>query len=231
MEKHTQTSIRYTVERKNMKNLRIRITGDQRVCVSAPLRLAQSRIDAFVAANEATIRKRLDEIEQKRRRCYPLRYQSGDTFCFCGARYPLRVVNDRRAFAGMDNGELVICVPPGAEVKQLFARWMTREAKALFLARLAAVSPRFDGMPESLPVSVRHMLTRWGSINVKRKTLSLSVHLARCEQELIDYVIMHELCHLISPRHDAAFYRALDTRCLNRKALDKRLSEYGLVDF
>ncbi len=232
MEHRTLLSgICYTVQRKKMKNMRIRVTGDLRVSVSAPYRLAESRIQAFVEQNEPYIKERLIAIEKQRQHGYPLNYESGDTFLYLGQRKSLRVMKESRAYAGLDNKELVLCVPPGASAKQLFSRWMMRNAKQVFAERLQALLPRFNINVDGLPISVRNMLTRWGSINPKRLTLSLSVHLMRCETELIDYVIMHELCHIACPSHNAAFYKELEAHCPNRKEMDKRLAVYGLVDF
>jgi predicted metal-dependent hydrolase len=157
---------------------------------------------------------------------------SGDSFCKAGQRYSLRVVRDEKAFAGTVGSELVLCVPPEQSAKALFARFMTRTAKTVFAERLNELQKRISPPPQGeIKLSVRNMLTRWGSINTRRLSLSLSVHLLRCDTELIDYVIMHELCHLETPSHSRTFYKALEAHFPNRRALDKRLEEYGLVDF
>jgi predicted metal-dependent hydrolase len=53
----------------------------------------------------------------------------------------------------------------------------------------------------------------------------------RCDEDLIDYVIAHELCHIGCAGHSAQFYRALEARYPNRREMDRRLKAYGLVDF
>ena len=64
--------ISITLTRKRMKNIRIRVTGEKRVCVSAPHFVTAARIDAFVQEHEAFIRKQLEEVERKRSAYYPL---------------------------------------------------------------------------------------------------------------------------------------------------------------
>ena len=107
-----------------------------------------------------------------------------------------------------------------------------RTARRVFAARLKTIAPAFPDVPiDHIRISVKNVLGRWGSINTKRHTLSLSVHLLRCETPLIDYVITHELCHYTHTNHSRAFYRLLERYFPNRKSFDKRLSEYGLIDF
>jgi predicted metal-dependent hydrolase len=228
----TLSGLEFHIQRKKMKNMRIRVTGDKRVSVSAPLRLPENRIIAFVAQHEGFIRQRLDTVEQQRCRCYPKSYASGDSFCMMGEGFSLRVMREEKAYAGFNGSELVLCVPPGGSAKTLFARFLTRTAKKVFSERLKELIPKIKPQTEGeIKLSVRGMLTRWGSINPRRKTMSLSVHLLRCEPDLIDYVILHELCHLQTASHSRAFYNALESYCPDRRAFDKRLEAYGLVDF
>ena len=101
--------------------------------------------------------------------------------------------------------------------------WMERHAKKAFSARAQAILPRFPHLIEyDIRISVRNMLTRWGSVNTKRHTISLTVHLLRCEEALIDYVIMHEFCHYTHANHSRAFYEELSKHCTNRKLFDKK---------
>jgi Predicted metal-dependent hydrolase len=223
----------YTLVRKKMKNIRIRVTGEKRVLVSAPHFVPAARVAAFVQAHEAFIRQRLCDIEEKRSAHYPLRFADGDAFSYLGDRLRLKVRTAPRRAAVLSGEVLTLFLPEGAgedEARALFARWARAQAAQIFSQRLAVLLPRFSGAAATR-LCVRGMITRWGSINVKQRRVNLSVHLLRCEPPLIDYVIIHELCHIAHPRHSAAFYAALEARCPGRKGLDKRLEAYGLVGF
>lgn len=225
--------VTYMLTRKKMKNIRIRVTGDSRVMVSAPRHVPEARIHAFVVSHEAFIKKRLEDIENKRSAYYPSRYMDGDTFSYLGKRLSLRICSSTKSAAVLSERQLTLCLPLGAgpeDAKALFIRWARSEARKVFGQRLDMLLPRFSGT-HAIRLSVRDMITRWGSINVKRRSMSLSIHLLRCDTELIDYVITHELCHIAYPRHTAAFYAALETHCPERTQLDKRLETYGLVGF
>ena len=220
----------YMLVRRKMKHIRIRVTGEQRVVVSAPLRCSEHVIHTFVMDNEAFIRRQLSEVESRRIRHYPASYSDGDTFCYLGQTASLHVQPAARASAVFGNGMLTLHVPPNGCAKTQFIRWMNRQARVVFAQRLAAVGANFPGC-DGLMLSVKRMLTRWGSINPARMRLSLSVHLMRCETAVIDYVITHELCHLNCRSHSAAFYRALAVFYPDRRAMDQCLEAYGLVDY
>ena len=153
----------------------------------------------------------------------------GDKFTYLGAGSGCSC-GPRRASAAFKDGVLTLSVPPGGSAKTQFIRWAAREARAVFAQRLAASAAEFSGA-DGLFVSAKRMLSRWGSINPSKGRLSLSVHLMRCEMDLIDYVIAHELCHIGCMKHNARFYRALESHWPQRREMDRRLAAYGLVDF
>lgn len=226
-------SLNFILERKNIRSIRIRVTGASEVVVSAPLRARESSIISFVEDNAEKIYSNLESVNERRRECYPQRYASGEVFYHLGQRSTLKVVESNRFSAVYSDGTLLLHVRNGASresKKALFERWSKRAAEAVFASRLATVISSFSANPP-VSISVKNMLTRWGSINTAKNTMSLSVHLLRCETRLIDYIITHELCHIKHPDHSFAFYRELELRFPDRKLIDKKLEEYGLVDF
>lgn len=225
----------YTLTRRKMKNIRIRVTPASKVEVSAPHHTPDENIRAFVFQNAAFIRDKLDGMDALRQKYYPQLYRTGDTFWYLGQTMPLTVVVSKQTKAVLETGGLSLYVPGDADVryrKALFILWMERQADKVFTECAQAIFPQFRHLADKdVRLSVKNMLTRWGSINPRRHTVSLSVHLLRCEVELIDYVITHELCHFAHGNHSKAFYKELDVYCPNRRELDKRLKEYGLIDF
>ena len=233
MEYSIQTAegdLKFELVRRKMKHIRIRVTGARQVVVSAPHRCAVGVVTEFVKKSEAFIRRQLAAVEAARARHYPASYADGDVFTYLGRRAVLRVRPAKRASAAFEDGVLTLSVPPGGSAKTQFIRWVSRQARAVFAQRMAASAAEFSGAG-GLSVSAKRMLTRWGSINPAKGRLSLSVHLMRCETDLIDYVIAHELCHIGCMKHNAQFYRALDMHWPQRREMDRRLAAYGLVDF
>ena len=79
-------------------------------------------------------------------------------------------------------------------------------------------------------VSIRNTKTRWGSCSHKNN-ISLSLHLMKLPYELIDYVILHELAHILVKNHSKEFWETLEKICPNSKELDKKLKNYDLINF
>ncbi len=227
--------IEYSLIRKKMKNIRIRITGASEVIVSAPQVCPEKRIKDFVAENHKMIISNLEKIDRKRMLYYPAQYKSGESFHHLGVLTELNVIESEKRSANYKGNCLILTVPYNSDqeyIKNFFKSWSRRRAKKIFSERTEKIAPSFDDrIKQEIKISVRNMLTRWGSINTKRHTISLSVHLLRCEPELIDYVITHELCHLAHSNHSKEFYRELERYYPNRKVFDKMLEMYGLVDF
>ena len=227
--------IYYSLKRKSVKNIRIRVTGASQVIVSAPHQSSAERIAQFVGSNDKFIMAKLRDFDNKRALYYPVRFQHGETFWHLGKKTLLHICPADETRAHLEDSVLTLYVPKDSDYrykKALFILWATRTAKSVFAMRLQHVGTVFPHINvNNIRISVRNMLGRWGSINTKRHTLSLSVHLLRCDPHLIDYIITHELCHYAHANHGKAFYQELERHCPNRKLLDKHLVQFGLVDF
>ncbi len=75
-------------------------------------------------------------------------------------------------------------------------------------------------------VTVRNAKTRWGSCSGKNN-ISLNIHLMRLPEHLIDYIILHELCHTVEKNHGKHFWALLDSISGNAKGLDKEIKQYN----
>ena len=111
------------------------------------------------------------------------------------------------------------------EVRRGIEKAWTAEAKAYLPGRLAELA-RGAGMSYK-SVAVRNTVSRWGSCS-SRNDISLSVHLMRLPDELVDYILLHELCHTVHKDHSAKFYRLLDTLAGGRHAaLRREMKKYN----
>ena len=136
------------------------------------------------------------------------------TVLFRGKEYPMRIVADGnpRTRVRIDGGEAIVLVPRATrrEVKKAVEAWYRREAEVVIKQSVWRLSRRLGLNVNS--VMIRNQRTRWGSCS-SSGTLSFNLKLATAPQEVIDYVVLHELMHLREPNHSKRFWRLVEQEC------------------
>ena len=213
------------VERKRIKHIYLRIRADGSVYLSAPQRMTEEQIRAFALS-------RLDWIRRHRQRLRPLpppRYASGETLFLWGKPCPLRVVPaGGRCTAALEGGALVLRAAPEHT-------WQQRKdaVNAWYRAQLYAAIPSLRKECEAIvrqqaaEVRVRDMRTRWGTCNVSRRRIWLSLQLAQKPPECLRCVMIHELTHLLERRHSALFWGMMDQFCPDWRDIHRLLEASG----
>jgi len=181
----------------------------------------------MVSEHQRWLRVRLDKVKETAEAFHPPRYRSGELVHYLGEAYRLEVVPGRTAevthaaadamvgdqlglFAGTQMGfaKLRIVAPDVAvdSVKSVLDDWFKERAAEDFAVRLDRFASTLPWLGEGSPVW-RHsfMRSQWGSCSAEGK-ISLNTHLIKTPASLIDYVILHELCHLKHLNHGKRFY-------------------------
>lgn len=209
------TTIEYDLQYGQRKTLAIEVHPDLQVTVIAPEGTSQKEVDARVAKRGAWILKQLREFERYLPHRPPRQYVSGETHRYLGRQYRLKVVVDGGEPEGVKliRGRLLVHTPDRNDhqkIQRLVDDWYRRQAKRVFAERLAVCFPRVAQLGVGYPeLRVRRMKTRWGSCTAEGKIL-LNLELIQVPKKYIDYVIVHELCHLKEHHHGAEFYALLD---------------------
>ena len=120
------------------------------------------------------------------------------------------------------DGTLCIASPQSSkdEIKHIFDAWLKHLAKKYIAARTVQLS-ELHGF-SFRKIIIRGQKTRWGSCST-RKNLSFNYKLMKYREEIIDYVILHEICHLREMNHSKKFWSLVEILCPNFKALKKEL--------
>jgi predicted metal-dependent hydrolase len=121
-----------------------------------------------------------------------------------------------------EGDKLIITSPSGsaARPETLFEVWLRNEAKKYIPFRAAEIARRENLIFKN--ISIKGQRTRWGSCSA-RKTLSFNYRLMRHRKEVIDYVIIHELCHLKELNHSKKFWQLVEGMCPSARELKKEL--------
>jgi predicted metal-dependent hydrolase len=199
------------------KTLAIDVHPDGRVVVKAPAGdgSASPASDDAVAA---VVRRRAGWILRKQREFgrygaeVPPQYVSGASFLHLGRQYRLRVSEGERESVKLLRGYLEVVTPSKRDLGHVAAQvtaWQARQAQRVFAARMALLLPRFaPRVSEEPQIVVRALKTRWGHCTADGR-ITLNLALIRQPTACIDYVVAHELCHLVEHNHGKGFYALL----------------------
>ncbi len=113
-------------------------------------------------------------------------------------------------------------------IKKSIEEALRKEARVLLPKRVGELAALHGFKHQT--ISIKNAKTRWGSCSF-RDNINLSLHLMRLPDHLIDYVILHELCHTVEKNHSHRFWKLLDQVCGNARGLDKELKKYRIGIF
>lgn len=206
------TTLDYELRRSARRTLAITVTAAGAVVVTAPTQASEAQVERAVHRRRDWIRRRQRDAARLPAPPAPRAWVSGETHRYLGRQYRLRVTAGAPASVRLAGAYLEVTAPGAApaRVRRLMDAWYLRRAHDVFARRLAtlvAASPPLglDGPP---PLLVRRLRTRWGSCSAGGRVL-MNVEAIKLPAGCVDYVLLHELCHLREPHHGAAFWRLL----------------------
>lgn len=207
----TIEDIHVEVTRKSIKNMYLRVyPPDGRVVVSAPRSMGDAAVKAFVTSRLAWIHEQRAKIAARAQET-----QADDTerdsIYLWGERFPLEIVEGVGYLLFINQGKALFYVPPDstAELReQYLVEWYRMHLRAE-VSRLMPLCEARTGLT-CAEWRLKNMKTRWGTCNTKARRIWLNVQLAKYPTRCLEYVIAHELTHLIEPSHGPAFKAKMD---------------------
>ncbi len=196
------------------RTLSIAVYPDMSVRVRAPYRASIKHI-------KKVVEKKADWIEKKRSKFSALpqikttnNYEDGDILMFLGKPLKLQITKDIVNCVDVSDGVLNICVTKidKSRIKKLIKNWLEQSAKKIFTERVTickALAAEF-GIEHKGALKFRKMRSMWGNCS-RRGEIKLSYELVKAPITSIDYVIIHELCHLKEFNHSKKFYALLES--------------------
>ena len=225
----TYEVIRKTVAEGKKKKITIRVHPDCHIAVTAPEDAEKSAIHEAVMHQARWIWDALKEFRSHLEYVQTKHYVSGEMQFYLGRRYVLKVVEDRDAISNvkMDRGKLLVTLNRFNDdkpklVKALVSGWYGVKAERVFHQRLAELLPQATWVKGIPSFRIMPMRKQWGSCSAKG-TLMLNPHLIKAPKECIDYVILHELCHIAEYNHSENFWRLLTSVMPNWQEVKNKL--------
>lgn len=199
--------IDYQLKFSDRKSLGITVTPEAQVLVNAPLDATQEKIQEKILKRAPWILKQQSYFLSFQPRVTEKLYISGETHLYLGRQYQLKIEDSNEEKVKLSGGFLIVLTTEKSKVKALVTQWYLSHARIQFEKIAKPLVDRFQlqyRAPDSL--IVRNMPLRWGSCTPKGKIL-LNPELIKAPKGCIEYVIVHELCHLVHQDHSQAFFQ------------------------
>ena len=227
-------AITYEVLRKPVlegkkRKITIKVHPNCELLITAPEQAELSEIHQAVMKRAKWIYDALKEFRSHLEYVQPKHYVSGEMQFYLGRRYVLKVVEDNEAITSvkMERGKLLVTLKrfnadKATMVQTLVRNWYKVRAEKIFHQRIAELLPQATWVTGIPSFRVLPMTKQWGSCSAKGD-LMLNPHLVKAPKECIDYVILHELCHIAEHNHSEKFWRLLTSVMPNWKEVKSRL--------
>lgn len=209
------------VEKSANRQLSITVHPDKSITAKAPGHFSHSFVQRQLDKKSRWIARQVDFFEQFHPIQPPRQYVSGETHYYLGRQYRLRIRQGPKSQVKLKGAFFEVDVnlsktdqqaPQKASAKiaqRLMQNWYKEHARTLLTGRIEIAWPRFKRFNLEYPrVVFRKMHKRWGSCSGSG-VIVLNTELVKAPVNSIDYVVIHELCHLVFPDHDSRFFRLL----------------------
>ena len=200
------------VTQKDIKNLHLSVHPPLgRVSIAAPRHLSSSAIRAFAIGKLTWIRQEQAKLREQDRET-PREFLHRESHYVWGRRCLLNVVEqDAIPAVSWNSNRLTLTVRPGMDENrrgEVLEAWYRDQLREQAKPMMAKWEKRLDVHVHR--IFVQRMKTRWGSCNVARRSVRLNTDLAKKPRECLEYIIVHELVHLLEPTHNARFIALMD---------------------
>ena len=209
-----EKTVLYDLQRKNVKNINLRIKADRTIVVSANQSISDQVIEDFILSKSDYILKALAHYEDLAKYApKPKKYVDGETYRIFGHDRRLKVKCGKQNCVESDESFITLTVKDVdnfAIKKKTMDKWLNNLCKDAIQSLCEAVYPKFQKDGINYPtIRFRNMVSRWGSCQPKRYVLTFNYALVEAPLSCIEYVVVHEFSHFLQPNHSRKFYQQL----------------------
>lgn len=212
------TEIKYTIQRSNRKTIGLIVDPENGVIIRSPQKLSREKIKDVVKKKSPWLIEKLGEVEKIKPKPRAKEFLSGEKLPYLGRRYRLKVTQNeeiKKPDIKLYQGKFHIETPSNLtgskkieELKKGMTQWYRDHAEEKIKERVANYQEQLG--VEINRIRIKEQKKRWGSCSSK-KNLNFNWRLIMAPISVIDYIVVHELTHLIHPNHSKEFWKTVET--------------------
>ena len=197
--------------KKDIKNMHLYVKSpDGFVTLSAPYSMSDEAIERFLIAKIGWIKKQIAKFDGQPRQI-ELKYVSGETLYILGKLYHLQTACGSKNSMVLSSDKALLTVRKNSTVAQR-EKCVREWYRELLKAEIKKSLPKWEKITglKANDWQIKYMTTRWGTCNIRTRKIWLNLQLAQKTPECLEYVILHELIHLIEKNHNKQFALYMD---------------------
>lgn len=221
--------VHITITKKNIKNMYIRITPPEgMVQISAPKYMNEKDITSFIVSRMEWIKEKREKLKDVNKKEL-LDYKDNDAIYLFEQQYKLRVIYiDKGSNVHINKDTLELSVKEETSLKrreEIINEWY-REILKNEVPKLIEIWEKKIGVKAN-NWGIKKMKTRWGSCNIIKKNIWINLQLAKKPFDCLEYVVVHELTHLLEKSHNALFKSYMDEFIPDWRMIRKKLNGFN----
>lgn len=232
--RYQKLEIAYTLERRNRKTLGITIQPSGAISVLAPYDTSQENIEKILQKKSAWIHKKLRLRENQQLPQRLEQFCGGERLPYLGHDYTLVIVNEigfKQCKVMLEDTSIRVHIASTElhRIREILEKWYKLQAETIFEKRMLHFMQHFPVQPRK--IRIKSQKNRWGSCSVNQD-LNLNWRCILAPLDIVDYVLVHELTHLLHMNHSKAFWKALERVIPDYKIRHQWLRQNGMtLDF
>ena len=220
----------YDLTRKRVRNINLRINPDGSIKVSCPSRTTIGEVENFLRSETAFIRRSLAKVNERLdNAARPSTYENGEQVKVFGEICTLHV-GDGFPFRGVRfiYPDIYVRAASPEQAERAYQNWRKKKLSAKILEMIEYYYPMFEkkGVKPPKKITFRTMSSRWGVCTPSTGKLTFNYNLFEAPEELIAYVVVHELAHFLEANHSERFWKHVEDIMPDYKIRRKTLREY-----
>ncbi len=223
--------IEFLIERKNVKNINLKVNIDKKVTMSIPMKMPLEKAKEFIMKKANWIKKQQEFYDTFAEPKENLSFENGDTVYLLGKQYKMKLVGDNKNNIAINNKYIEIHVKDKyienkKYIKKVYEKWLKEYALNTFeklILKYQDILKKYD--IKILRIEIRQMKSRWGSCIPSNNKVIFNLNLIKTPMCCIEYVVLHELSHFRHQNHSKNFYNFITIFMPDWKERKKILDE------